>query len=413
MSSNIVQARAEGTPAAPPADAPRPVLHRRKLLGLAGAGTLVLIVGGVIGRAADQGVFSTNTGPAYDAWRTWDWDLPGGDNVDLVRAAILAANAHDSQPWVFRLAPARIDLYADTARNLGSIDPLLREMHLSLGCALENLLIAAQARGLSPALTLRPDPADVTHVARVDLSPEQPGVSPLYAAIPRRHTDRGPYDTNRSVAAQTLAAMAVLIDEPDIGVVWFTSDADKKTFAELTVSATAAFIADSQQAADDFAWYRNDWHQLQAAKDGITVDASGISPLVRAVAKIAPVSREQDDQGWLDNTRNVQVATAAAFGTMVARDKHDLVQRIKAGRIWQRMHLWATTQGLAVQPLNQVVERAERERAAGLEPELGRALAALVPDPDREALMPFRIGYPTAKALASPRRPAEEVIRAG
>jgi hypothetical protein len=372
---------------------------------------LVLIVGGVIGRAADQGVFSTNTGPAYDAWRTWD--LPGGDNLDLVRAAILAANAHDSQPWVFRLAPSRIDLYADTARHLGSIDRLLREMHLSLGCALENLLLAAGARGLSPALTLQPDAANATHLARVDLSPGQSNMSPLYAAIPRRHTDRGPYDTNRPVAAQTLAAMAALIDEPDIGVVWFTSDVDKKTFADLTVSATEAFIADAQQAADDFAWYRNDWHQLQAAKDGITVDASGISPLVRAVAKIAPVSREQDDQGWLDNTRNIQVATAAAFGTLVARDKHDLVQRIKAGRIWQRMHLWATTQGLAVQPLNQVVERAERERAAGFEPEFARALAALVPDPDREALMPFRIGYPTAEALASPRRPAEEVIDAG
>ena len=85
------------------------------------------------------------------------------------------------------------------------------------------------------------------------------------------------------------------------------------------------------------------------------------------------------------------------------RDKHDVIQRIKAGRIWQRMHLWATTQGLAVQPLNQVVERAEREEAGGSAPEFAPALAALVPEPDREALMPFRIGYPTAEALASPR----------
>jgi hypothetical protein len=77
------------------------------------------------------------------------------------------------------------------------------------------------------------------------------------------------------------------------------------------------------------------------------------------------------------------------------------------------MHLWATSQGLAVQPLNQVVERAEREEAGGLEPEFTRALAAMVPKLDREALMPFRIGYPSAEALASPRRSAEEVIGAG
>ncbi len=387
---------------------------RRRLLKLAGEGALVLSAGGLgltIWRAVDQGVFSTNIGPAYDAWR--DWNLPGKDNLDLVRAAILAANAHDSQPWLFRLGPDHVDLYADPARNLGSIDPLRREMYISLGCALENLLLAAQAKGLTPTLTLMPDRANETHVARVDLSKGQPKISPLYTAIPNRHTNRGPYDTGRPVSSQTLLAMAALIDEPEIGVVWFTSDADKKTFADLTIRATEAFIADSQQADDDFAWYRNDWHQLQALKDGITIDASGIPPLLRAAAKIIPVSRQQDDQGWLDNTRDIQVATAAAFGTLVVRDKQDYSQRIKAGRIWERMHLWATTQGLAVQPLNQIVERAEREQSAGLAPEFTRALTALVPDTNRLALMPFRIGYPTTEALESPRRPAEKVSSSG
>lgn len=71
--------------------------------------------------------------------------------------------------------------------------------------------------GLTPSVTLMPDPADATHVARVDFSPGQPGAFPLYAAIPKRRTNRGPYDTARAVAAQTLAAMAALIDEPDVG----------------------------------------------------------------------------------------------------------------------------------------------------------------------------------------------------
>jgi hypothetical protein len=387
---------------------------RRRFLKLAGEGALVLVVGALgltTWRAVDQGVFSTNTGPAYNAWR--DWNLPGKDNLDLVRASILAANAHDSQPWLFRLTPARIDLYADTARNLGAIDPLRREMYISLGCALENLLLAAQAKGWTPTLRLMPDRANETHVARVDLSKGQPILSPLYSAIPNRHTNRGRYDTGRLMASQTLFAIAALIDEPEVRVVWFTSEADKKAFADLTIRATEAFIADLQQAADDLAWYRNDWHQLQALKDGITIDASGISPLLRAVAKIIPVSRQQDEQGWLDNTRDVQVATAAAFGTLVVHDKQDYSQRIKAGRIWERMHLWATTQGLAVQPLNQIVERAEREQSAGQVPEFAKALTALVPDTNWQALMPFRIGYPTTQALESPRRPAEEMASSG
>lgn len=106
----------------------------------------------------------------------------------------------------------------------------------------------------------------------------------------------------------------------------------------------------------------------------------------------------------------MQVATAAAFGLLVVRDASDHAQRLSGGRFWQRAHLWATTQGLAVQPLNQMPERADRERQLGLEPTFGRTLTELIGDSGWQALMPLRIGYPTATALASPRRAVQEVL---
>ena len=36
-------------------------------------------------------------------------------------------------------------LLADTARNLGSFDPYLRELHIGLGCAIENMVRARPA----------------------------------------------------------------------------------------------------------------------------------------------------------------------------------------------------------------------------------------------------------------------------
>jgi hypothetical protein len=41
----------------------------------------------------------------------------------------------------------RIELFADVRRNLGAFDPYLREMHIGLGCALENMTRAAGAYG--------------------------------------------------------------------------------------------------------------------------------------------------------------------------------------------------------------------------------------------------------------------------
>jgi nitroreductase len=77
-----------------------------------------------------------------EGWRTDAREGP----LALVRAALLASNPHNTQPWLFKLTPAKVELYAHTARNLGSFDPYLREMHIGLGCALENMLLAAAPR---------------------------------------------------------------------------------------------------------------------------------------------------------------------------------------------------------------------------------------------------------------------------
>lgn len=100
------------------------------------------------------------------------------------------------------------------------------------------------------------------------------------------------------------------------------------------------------------------------------------------------------------------------FGLLVARDGGDNAQRLAAGQLWQRLHLSATTHGLALQPLCQVPERIDREQATGRAPVITRAFASLLPTSGGQAVPTCRIGYPTLTAHLSPRRPAEEVLRA-
>jgi hypothetical protein len=114
-------------------------------------------------------------------------------------------------------------------------------------------------------------------------------------------------------------------------------------------------------------------------------------------------------QGWLDATRDRQVSTAAAFGLVTVREPTDQRQRLMAGRLLERIHLAATTKDLALQPLNQVFERADREAYAGLAPVFTRAVADL--SPVGHGITAFRIGYPESAAALSPRRAAEDVVR--
>ena len=150
-------------------------LTRRNFLKGLGA-ALVVVSGGVVVRAMDNGVFSVGQGAAYEPWT--NWRDPQAGPLNLVRAAILASNPHNSQPWLFRVTDTQINLFADTRRQIGTIDPFLREMHTGLGCALTNLLLAARAEGYAPTLTLMPDPANVKHMAAVTLSAAAPEPSP-------------------------------------------------------------------------------------------------------------------------------------------------------------------------------------------------------------------------------------------
>lgn len=86
------------------------------------SGSLIAVSGGLVYRAVDRGVFSALQGPAYEPWQ--NWREPQAGPLNLVRAAILAANPHNMQPWRFRVGDDQIDLYVDTTRNIGAVDPL-------------------------------------------------------------------------------------------------------------------------------------------------------------------------------------------------------------------------------------------------------------------------------------------------
>ena len=411
MPSDFTPSSKEEVVQASPAPVPpRKKLSRRKVLALAGTGTLVLVGGGAVWRAADQGVFSTGQGPAYEPWDDWRTATKGP--LDLVRAAILAANPHNSQPWLFHVTQTQIDLFADRRRNLGTVDPFLHEMHIGLGCALENLLLAAPANGYTTQVTLLPYSSDETLVARIGLTPGSTPVSDLYNEIPQRHTNRYPYDTGRPVTTATLDALSALNDDPDVRVFWYSSAGMRQQVGNLLVEAAHAFVADkAQDVVDTGIWWRATWQDIQQHRDGITLDAAGLPDLTRAIAKmLPPVSQEQQDSSFLQNTAD-QVKTAAAFGLLTIHNGQDRAQQLRAGRLWERMHLWVTKEGLAMQPLNQVVERTAREVVLGITPHIGMALAALVGDPAWQTLLAFRIGYSTHEGLRSPRRSVEEVVK--
>ncbi len=365
-------------------------------------------------RIRDRGVLSAPEGAPYDPWSQWRGSIMDGLARPL-SAAILAANPHDTQPWLFELGDARITVHADRARNLGSFDPFRREMQLGLGAAIENLVRAAgvygytaYVRAVAGQLTDTP-PDEPRAVAHVTLDPGAPARDLLYEAIPDRHTHRGAY-RDRAVAAGALRGLAGLASDGDVRVAFVTDGAARRELAALIVEATERIVADPQMSADSAHWIRTGRREVEAHRDGVTVDTAGLSPATVMMGKLLPdLSPASQDGYWLAGTREVQTH-APVLGLILVKDRLDMGQALAAGRAWQRLHLAATHLGLVGQPLNQPVECIDRDAQRGRSDTYQDALAAFAKAPGWQPTFAFRLGYAEKSAPPSPRRPLGAVI---
>lgn len=352
-----------------------------------------------------------DTGKAYSLWHE---PLENGRLLDLIHAAVLAANAHNSQPWRFSIYENAIDVRADLDRHIGSFDPFRREMHQSVGCAIENLVQAAAAQGFAAQIETfsgkLPPQADDRLAARVRFVPAAAQDLTLAAAIPKRHTHRGAYDRSRPLAPRLLEELSALFSEPRLRLI-FLDGARMAELGKLVVQSTQRIVADSEMAADSANWFRFHSSEVDERRDGLTLGANVPSLLLATASRVFPPSAARANEAWIGSTR-MQVRTAATLGLIAVPDVHERALAIEVGRIWQRLHLSLTSRGIAAQPLNQPVECADRERALNLPLQASNALSHFVEDNALQAAFVFRAGYARRPACLSPRRPLAEVIAA-
>ena len=397
---------------------------RRTAFKAAGISGAILAAGaaGVGTRGAANGAWNAGEGAPYELWRQWSAGTSGLRN--LVAAATLAANPHNIQPWFFDVSgdsgsaedsTGSIDLRADPDRVTPLCDPDGRERAAGFGCALYAIEVAARAQGKRAEIEPWPDGASERsdHIARIRVVNDAPPTSreqELATAIPRRHTYRGPF----TASAPEQAVLDSLTEAAPDGaqLVWVTEASAVARVGDLYVEATQAIADDTRMSADSFAWFRNDRSQIDAHRDGLTLDCQGLSSTMLVAAKILPAqSREASDDFWVKSTREVHTATARTYGIVRVDDVDNPRNRLDGGRLLQHVHLAATAVGLGLHHMNQVTERIARDAAQDRPDRLSQRWAAITGVPATQSLLAFRVGHPERAARPSPRRDLGDVMR--
>jgi nitroreductase len=355
----------------------------------------VVLGGAAAGRAWQTGLIGAGD-EARALWRDWRALPPP---MSLVAAGVLAASPHNSQPWLFHVRGETIDLTLDERRTLGPVDPFARQMWLGAGCAVENMVAAGAGIGRVVEV------AGGENATRLTLGGSTAARPELLEHISRRHTNRALYHRDRPLDAALKGELTALASDAARLDLFDRQDARGRDFEAHTVEATRALITDGDFMRASDSWFRATVREEKQHRDGPSLRCSGLPRWKWVASGLAPrLGDAAQHKGWLQLTAEIHCASAPTFGAISVRAATDHKQLLEAGRLWQRLQLAATARGLGFQPLDQLLELADRDRQLHREGTSEHRLATLT-EAGWHPVLTFRIGWPRAPAPASARRP--------
>ncbi len=363
------------------------MLNRRNLL--AGGGAVILAGAGAVWSGVRRMGSMDDYATAMSALRAPLPDSP--DPRDLIRFATLAANSHNTQAWAFRIDGDRINIFPDLTRATPVVDPDNHHLFVSLGCAAENLLIAAASRGMPGEVAFDPATDEISFAHSTGDATD----TALSDAIRQRQSTRGLYDGSHLTAAE-LELLVSAARIPDVDLILITDRMQMGHLSDLIARGNTAQLADAAFMAELKHWMRFNPRRALTTGDGL-FSAAGGNPILPDW--LGPTVVDWAFTAADDNTKTAaKIASSAGFAVFVgAKDNPE--HWVQTGRACQRFALQATAMGLKHAFLNQPVEVAA----------FRQDLAKLIGMPGRRPDLVMRFGRGEAMPYAN-RRPVSEVM---
>lgn len=332
--------------------------------------------------------------------RTWRVDeAPEQEEPErfktLIHYATLAPSGHNTQCWRFRVEEGAIRILPDLARRTPVVDPDDHHLYVSLGCATENLCLAARTMGLSAEAEFQPEGAGEI---RVTLTPGEAEASPLFEAIASRQCTRSDYD-GTPLSAEERRRLEAAGNGTGVSVVLLTEREAIERALAFILDANTRQLGNPAFRRELEAWIRFNDAEAVEKGDGLSGRATGNPQAPRWLGKylMRAMLRPRAENAKVAR----QVRSSAGLAVFVSA-VDDLAHWVEAGRCYQRFALQATALGIRNAFVNQPVEE------ASVRPAFARSLGLAGGRPD----LVVRVGRAPAMPR-SLRRPVESVMPQG
>lgn len=272
--------------------------------------------------------------------------------TELVEAASLAPSADNMQPWEFRKQGNTIEVFCARQRMLPT-DVMGMFSWVSVGAAVQNIVVAAAAKGFVSDIEYRTTVRNENPAAIIMLSPGNAD-GHLSKCIALRTTNRNAYDT-LPLEQPVISRLTQSINRLNAGIHWMTGTSGLELMASM--DARSSFIRLEHKPLHDelFDILRFTRRQIETTRFGLDFESLGVPSFAVLFARQLQhwsVQRAVSRLGIGHIVANMLASRLRKAGALclVTSKRRDPVAHIEAGRAMEQLWLAATAEGLSIHP---------------------------------------------------------------
>jgi len=268
------------------------------------------------------------------------------DYIHMIEYAIKAPSGHNTQPWLFKINNDNIEVLPNLQKALPVVDPDNRELFISLGCAIENLCIAASNKGYKAEPVIFTNGTTTINLKKDSLQEK----NILFEQIPVRQTNRSVYN-GIMITDSIIDIISNIESEENIQIYFYKrGTALYDTITDYVIAGNSIQMGDNAFKEELKSWMRFNKKHQDEYNDGLSYAVFGAPNLPRFIAKPIisnAVNAKSQNKGDLKKIKS------SSHFILFTTKTNTIIEWINLGRSLERVLLKLTESGLVHSYLNQ------------------------------------------------------------
>jgi len=188
------------------------------------------------------------------------------DFLKIIEYGIKAPSGHNTQPWKFKIKENGIEIHPNLDKTLPVVDGNHRELYISLGCALENICVAASNFGYNSKTDILQK--DSVYNIEIKLQKtESLKADPLFSQIEKRQTNRSIFKS-KIISTDTVATLQRIPINHSVSMFYFKKgEPEFETLSKYIYTGNEIFYNDKAFRKEVLTWMRFNKKDVLKQKD--------------------------------------------------------------------------------------------------------------------------------------------------